>query len=125
MARQSFRDLQVWHLAIDLTELVYSLTAQFPKHEVFGLSAQMRRAAVSIPSNIAEGSARNSRKDFRNFIAIAKGSACELQTQLLIAERLRYSNETELQNCEALASRVARMLSGLSEALRKPSQPKT
>ena len=79
--KQSFRDLQVWHLAIELTELVYVLTADFPKHELFGLSSQMRRAAVSIPSNIAEGSARASRKDFRHFLSMAKGSTCELQTQ--------------------------------------------
>ncbi len=123
--KQSFRDLQVWHKGIELTEMIYFLTAEYPKHEMFGLTSQMRRAAVSIPSNIAEGSARTSRKDFRNFIAIAKGSACELQTQLFISRRLNYISEQDLQRCEALTDRVARMLSGLSKALKQPLPPRT
>ncbi len=123
--KQSFRDLQVWHVGVELTELIYLITATYPKHELFGLTSQMRRAAVSIPSNIAEGSARNSRKDFRNFIAIAKGSACELQTQLFISRRLNYISEQDLHRCEALADRVARMLSGLSKALKQPLPPTT
>lgn len=103
---------------MDLAELIYVTTSVFPKHETYGLSSQMRRAAVSIPSNIAEGSARASKRDFRHFILMAKGSACELQTQLLLAARLSYLSEETLRNCEALADRVARMLSGLAHALK-------
>ena len=107
---------------MELAELTYRLTTGFPKHEIYGLTSQMRRAAVSIPSNIAEGSARSSRKDFRHFILIAKGSTCELQTQLLIAARLDYPSESQLQQAEALAAQVARLLSGLARSL-KPPQP--
>ena len=87
---KSFRDLKVWNLAVDMTTLVYAVTAEFPKSEIFGLSSQMRRAAVSIPSNIAEGSARGTKNDFKQFVSIARGSNCELQTQLLIAARLGF-----------------------------------
>ena len=88
---KSFRDLKVWNLAVDMSMLVYAVTAGFPKSEMFGLSSQMRRAAVSIPSNIAEGSARGTKKDFKQFVSIARGSNCELQTQLLIAARLGFA----------------------------------
>ena len=71
---KSFRDLKVWNLAVDMTTLVYAVTAEFSKSEIFGLSSQMRRAAVSIPSNIAEGSARGTKKDFKQFVSIARGS---------------------------------------------------
>ena len=123
--KKSFRDLQVWQTAIELTELIYVTSSDFPKHELFGLTSQMRRAAVSIASNIAEGSARDSKKDFRHFIFIAKGSTCELQTQLVIAGRLTYISEPNLRKCEALADRVARMLSGLAKALKRPALPTT
>ena len=103
---------------MELAERTYRLTETFPKHETYGLTSQMRRAAVSIPSNIAEGSARSSRKDFRHFVLIAKGSACELQTQLLLAARLSYITGPDLQATEALAVRVARLLSGLARSLK-------
>lgn len=107
---------------MDLAELTYRLTATFPKHETYGLTSQMRRAAVSIPSNIAEGSARPSRKDFRHFILIAKGSTCELQTQLLLASRFGYLSQEDHDQAERLTAHVARLLSGLARAL-KPPQP--
>jgi four helix bundle protein len=77
---KSFRDLEVWNKAIDLTTRVYDSTAGFPKYEIYGLSSQMRRAAVSVASNVAEGSARGTRRDFRQFVQQAEGSNCELQT---------------------------------------------
>lgn len=120
--KQSYRDLQVFQLAMDLTELIYLVTALFPKHELYGLTSQMRRAAVSIPSNVAEGSARSSRKDFRHFVLMAKGSTCELQVQLSIAGRLKYLTDPDLHRCEALANRIARMLSGLAESLKAVSK---
>ena len=120
---KSFRDLKVWNLSIDLTTAVYSLTGEFPKAEMYGLTSQMRRAAVSIASNIAEGSARGTRKDFRQFVSIARGSNCELQTQLLIANRLGFAQEQKIIEIEALSHEVGQMLSGLSKYLSE-AQPK-
>ena len=102
--------------------LVYALTSEFPKHEVYGLSSQMRRAAISISSNIAEGSARSTRKDFRQFVVIARGSNAELQTQLMITGRLGYSTDTQILKAEKLSQEVGRMLHGLSLFLKtKPT----
>lgn len=117
---KSFRELKVWSKSIDLTELIYLLTADFPKAEVYGLTAQMRRAAISISSNIAEGSARNTKKDFKQFIAIARGSTCELLTQLVIASRLALGSKSKLEEAEMLANEVSRMLSGLHDYLATP-----
>src|ERR1039457_3202240 len=88
----SFRDLEVWQLGLDLVQSVYQCTAAFPKSETFGLAAQMRGAAVSIPSNIAEGQARNSTKEFLRFLSYALGSLAELETQLELATRLEYGS---------------------------------
>lgn len=114
---KSFRELKVWNRAIDLTTLVYGLTGDFPKAEIYGLSSQMRRAAVSVASNIAEGSARGTRKDFKQFVTIARGSNCELQTQLVIAGRLGFSASDKIDAAEALSHEVGQMLSGLSKYL--------
>ena len=114
---KSFRDLKVWNLAIDLTTLIYALSADFPKSEIYGLSSQMRRAAVSIASNIAEGSARGTKKDFKQFVMIARGSTCELQTQLLIAGRLGFASEQTVEELIGKANEIASMLSGLSKYL--------
>lgn len=111
---------------MDLTMLVYALTAEFPKHEIYGLSSQMRRAAVSISSNLAEGSARGSRKDFRQFVIIARGSNAELQTQLMITKRLGYSSPVQIDEAQTLAQEIGRMLHGLSLFLKqKPVTPAT
>jgi four helix bundle protein len=93
---RSFRDLEVWRLGLDLVQSVYKCTATFPKSETFGLAAQMRGAAVSIPSNIAEGQARNSSKQFLQFLSFALGSLAELETQLELAHRLEYGREIPL-----------------------------
>jgi four helix bundle protein len=114
---KSFRELKVWNRAIELTTLVYALTAEFPKAEVYGLSSQMRRAAVSIASNIAEGSARGTRKDFKQFVAIARGSNSELQTQRVIAGRLGFIDVERIEAAETLAHEIGQMLSGLSKYL--------
>ena len=116
MAR-SFRDLDVWSKSIDLTELIYKMTGSFPQSEIYGLTSQMRRASVSIASNIAEGSARGTKKDFRQFLRVAKGSTCELQTQLVITNRLRYCSEPEIAVAEAKSHEIGRMLTGLSNYL--------
>jgi four helix bundle protein len=117
---KSFRDLKVWNLAIDMTTLVYAVTANFPKSEMYGLSSQMRRAAVSVASNVAEGSARGTRKDFKQFVSIARGSNCELQTQLLIAARLGFATREKIGAIEAASNEVGQMLSGLSKYLSEP-----
>jgi four helix bundle protein len=114
---QSHKDLIVWQKSIALVTLVYELTKTFPKDELFGLTSQMRRAAVSIPSNIAEGRNRGTRKDFRQFILVAFGSANELETQLLIAENLGYASKDQLGPLNNLLSEVCRMLSSMSQKL--------
>ncbi len=86
----NYKKLEVWRKAIDLVEDAYHLTKKFPKEEIFGLTSQIRRCCISIPSNIAEGAGRNGKKEFVNFLGIASGSCCELDTQLILAERLGY-----------------------------------
>jgi four helix bundle protein len=113
----SFRELKVWKKAVDLALLVYELTAGFPRRETYGLSSQMQRAAVSIASNIAEGSARGTRRDFRQFVKLAEGSNCELQTQLLIARRLQYASEQKCDVLDALSDEIGKMLTALSQYL--------
>jgi four helix bundle protein len=114
---KSFRELKVWQVSIEFSLTIYQLTSEFPKHELYGMTSQMRRAAVSIASNIAEGSARSSRKDFNQFALIAKGSLCELQTQLIIANRLQYVSAQRIAVAERQAQEIAQMLSGLSRYL--------
>jgi len=89
------KDLIIWQKSMDLVEDIYKLTSFFPKEEVYGLTSQIKRAVISIPSNIAEGAARNSKKEFKQFLYIALGSLSEVETQILIAERLNYINEVE------------------------------
>ncbi len=122
---KSYNDLKVWNRAMDLTVVIYEFTADLPKAELYGLTSQMRRAAVSIASNIAEGSARSSRKDFRQFIQIARGSTCELLTQLAITSRLKIGIDEKRREAELLANEVGKMLSGLSSYLARPKIPPT
>jgi four helix bundle protein len=116
----TYRDLKVWQRSIDLTEKVYRLTGAFPTSEVYGLTSQMRRAAVSIASNIAEGWGRRSRREYSKFVLIARGSHDELQTQLIIAERLGFGEPGFLADANALAGEVGRMLAGLYTFLQRP-----
>jgi four helix bundle protein len=109
--------LKVWQASIEFSLVIYQLTSEFPKYELYGMTSQMRRAAVSIASNIAEGSARSTKKDFNQFVLIAKGSLCELQTQLIIASRLRYASAPRIAAAERQAQEIAQMLSGLSRYL--------
>lgn len=95
---KSFRDLNIWKLSMELVENIYGITETFPAKETYGLSSQMRRCAVSIPSNIAEGFTRRHEKEYKQFIYIALGSCAELETQLEIALRLEYINDQTL-NC--------------------------
>jgi four helix bundle protein len=127
---RSFRDLVVWQKAIQLSIVVYRLTQGFPREELYGLSSQMRRAAVSMPSNIAEGHGRLGTGEYRQFLGVARGSNYELQTQIEIARGLGYGNTDQLDELEGLSFEVGKMISGLLSALKgkhraQPSQPLT
>ena len=117
MFGSSFRDLRVWQEAMNLTADVYRSTGTLPRHELYGLTQQIRRAAVSVPSNIAEGKGHHSDKEFAHFLFHARGSLLELQTQLLIAEELQCLTKEETQRLLAEAGGVGRALSGLINSL--------
>ena len=114
---KSFKDLVVWQKAMDLSVAVYQLTKAFPKEEMFGLTSQMRRAAVSIPSNIAEGAGRGSKKDFAHFLSVARGSKYELETQLLICIELDYLSEEQCREAFSMINEVGIILNGFIKKL--------
>jgi four helix bundle protein len=107
------RKLDVWNLAMELATHVYKATADFPREEVYSLRDQIRRAAVSVPSNIAEGAARQTRKEFANFLHVAQASLSELDTQLELARRFGYLDEERLRALDQLMERIDKMLTGL------------
>jgi four helix bundle protein len=113
--------LHVWQTSVDLVVHVYETTRRFPPVERFGLVGQMNRAALSVPSNIAEGAARKSRKEYLQFLYVARASASELDTQLEIARRLGYLAEKNYQELQAELDRVAKMLNALISALSRSS----
>ncbi|HET6632843.1 MAG TPA: four helix bundle protein [Rhodanobacteraceae bacterium] len=125
MSITHFRDLDVWRVAMDMTCQVYELTADFPREERYGLSAQIQRAAVSVPSNIAEGNARQSRREYAHFLSIASGSIAEVQTQLLLALQLGLTYSGSVEPALELAERVSKMLYRLHEALASPPGPRS
>ena len=112
-------NLDVWKKAVDLSVRVYAATESFPKEEKFGLTQQIRRAAVSIAANIAEGAGRKSRREFSRFLSIAQGSKSEVETELLIAFRLGYIAEQEYRNLIVSLNEVGRMITGLRNYLKK------
>ena len=114
---QSFRDLMVWHRAMELTVQIYELTQGFPKEEIYGLTSQLRRASVSVASNIAEGRGRISQGEFRQFLGTAQGSNFEVQTQIEVCRRLRLGSEVSLNKAEKLSVEVGKMLSSLITSL--------
>ena len=114
---ESFEDLIAWQEAMRLVEMVYRCTSPFPKSEIFGLTSQMRRSAISGPCNIAEGAARNSSRELLQFLGIANGSLGELRTQLQISVRLGFLNPDA--ECLEQASRVSRILTGLRNSVRR------
>ncbi len=109
--------LDVWGRAVDFVVEVYRATEQFPKEEKFGLTSQLRRAAVSMPANIAEGAGRTSRKEFAHFLSNAQGSASEVETELLIAYRLGFLDEARYQRQRSTLDDIGRMLTGLAKYL--------
>ena len=118
----SYRDLQAWQKVIELVRAIYSCTAVFPKEEIYGLRAQLRRAAVSIASNIAEGKGRSSDREFAVFLHHARGSVFEVETQLTIANRLGFLADTEAVKLCDSAGEIARMLNGLISAVGRESK---
>jgi len=115
---KNFKDLIVWQKAYDLTLSIYQLTKKFPHEEQYGLVSQMRRAAVSIVSNIAEGHSRKSRTEYAQFLSIAYGSLSELETQILISGNLKFILETDVQNLIQLKDQIGGMLYTLMQKLR-------
>ncbi|OGF18690.1 hypothetical protein A3G56_00355 [Candidatus Falkowbacteria bacterium RIFCSPLOWO2_12_FULL_45_10] len=105
-----YKDLIVWQRSMELVVAVYQLTDDFPRQEIYGLISQMRRAAVSIPSNIAEGRRRGGKKEFRQFLLISYGSGAELETQIEIAKRLKFSDSLNFNKVDGLLSEVMKML---------------
>ena len=119
MGVRNYRDLIAWRKAMDLAERVYLLTAKFPSDERFALTSQLRRAAISVPSNVAEGEGRFSKVEFRRFLSIAHGSLRELETQLILATRLGYTTEPELESALEISHEVGRIIQGLANSLKK------
>ena len=115
----SFRDLVVWQKSVVLVTEIYRLSKKFPKEEVFGLTSQIRRAAVSIPSNIAEGRGKSSKGEFQQFLHHSMGSLAEVETQVIIAQNLGYLNAAETEPVMKIIAEVGRLLNGLLTSLKK------
>jgi four helix bundle protein len=116
---QSYKELEVWQMAMDLAEQCYNATRTYPKEELFGMACQIRRAAASIPANIAEGQGRDHTKEFLNHLSIARGSLMELETHLLLSQRVGLLKQECLEPLLTLTDRISRMLSGLRKALER------
>ncbi|HEY0459336.1 MAG TPA: four helix bundle protein [Pyrinomonadaceae bacterium] len=121
MAVQSYRQLIAWQKAMALVKQIYSLIKDFPKEEIYGLTSQIRRAAVSITSNIAEGQGRDSTKEFLHYLSIAYGSLMEVETQILIAESLNYLKSAETKLILEKTAETGRQINGLSRSLKQKS----
>jgi four helix bundle protein len=117
MKVQSYRELIVWQKAMEVAAIVYKLVKRLPKEETYSLSDQMRRAAVSIPGNIAEGQARNSSKEFIQFLAIAKGSKAELETQLLLCVKIGYLDEQDIEEVMNILQEIGKITNTLQQKL--------
>lgn len=105
-----YKKLKIWTASVDFTVSVYSLTSSFPNEELYGIVSQLRRACVSIPSNIAEGSKRSTKKDFKSFLVIAHGSGAEVETQLLISKKLNYISEKKYLELSSQLDEIMKML---------------
>jgi four helix bundle protein len=117
MPVQDYKDLIVWQKSMDLVEIIYRITQSFPSHELYGLTKQIRRAAVSVPSNIAEGQGRQGTAEFRHFLGTARGSLLEVETQLHIGLRLGYLGPDAAQTAFVALREVAKILNGLMSSL--------
>lgn len=120
--KKSYQDLIVWQKSMDLVVALYELLKKFPEEEKYGLSSQMKRAVVSIPSNIAEGSRRRSKKDFAHFLTISYGSGSELETQLEASRRLSFGKNLDYKTVDSLLDEVMRMLNKMEQSQRSSLQ---
>jgi four helix bundle protein len=118
----NYKDLKLWQKSVDLAVKIYEVSKHFPKEEIYGLTAQLKRSAVSIPSNIAEGSGRNSKNDFRNFLGISYGSTCELETQLIIANRVQILEDSMLHVLQTEINAIQKMNWSLKRTLTQDSR---
>ncbi|NJN41448.1 MAG: four helix bundle protein [Flammeovirgaceae bacterium] len=114
----NYKELKLWQKSVDLAVKVYSVTDSFPKEEVYGLMSQTKRSAVSIPSNIAEGAGRNTKKDFFNFLGISNASSCELETQLIIANKVKFLSDSMLSELQNEITEIQKMNWALKESLK-------
>lgn len=114
----NYKELIVWQKSVDLAVKIYEVTKDFPREELYGLTSQIRRSAVSIPSNIAEGAGRNSKKDFNNFLGISNGSSCELDTQLIIAQRINFINQSLQESLQQEINEIQKMNWSLKRSLK-------
>ncbi|MFH1231412.1 MAG: four helix bundle protein [Planctomycetota bacterium] len=114
---KSYKDLLIWQKGIDLVKDIYNLTKKFPKSEQYGLIDQIHRSAISVPSNIAEGQARQHSKEFIQFLYISLGSLAELDTQFIISKELAYINEDDLTKIDSKITEIRKMISGLLSKL--------
>lgn len=114
---KNHKDLNVWQESIEFVTKIYSITHQFPKEEIYGLTSQIRRAAVSVPSNIAEGAARKSKTEFKQFLYISLGSLSEVETQLIISKNLEYIDKTTYDNLNHKVISIRKMITGLIKSL--------
>ena len=113
----NYKELKIWQKSVDLAVTIYDVTKNFPKEEMYGLTSQLRRCAVSIPSNIAEGAGRNTKKDFNNFLGISNGSSCELETQLIIAQRIKFIDSNIFNSVQQAVSEIQKMNWSLKKSL--------
>jgi four helix bundle protein len=113
----NYKELKVWQKSVDLSTKVYEITSGFPSSEIYGLTSQIRRSAISIPSNIAEGSGRGSNKEFLHFLSIGLGSAFELETQMIIAEKLNMLKKEDSEVILAEVNEIEKMIRGLQKSI--------
>ena len=123
MSIRSHRDLKVWQKGVALVDLIYELTETFPKHELYGMASQLRRAAVSVPSNISEGNSRATARDNANFLTNARASLAEIDTLLVVAHRRTYLKEEYLTHTLALVDELGRMTNGLRNKILEAGDP--
>ena len=123
MKVKSYKELNIWKKGIEIAERVYIITENFPQKELYGLSLQMQRSAISIPSNIAEGFARGHTAEYKQFLRIALGSCAELDTQLIIAHKRNYTTQAEVMNLQEDLDHECRMIMNLIKSLSKNAKP--
>lgn len=113
-----YKDLIVWQKAMTMVEIVYNLTKNLPKEELFALTNQIRRAAISVPSNVAEGFGRQSKKEYQQFLSIANGSVCEIETQLFLCVKIGYLTEDSIQEALQLLSEIGKMIRSIKQKIK-------